>query len=350
MQRSFLRLLASAALVGLLGAAPAPLAAPSVASPADAAYAALAASYFGDTFRANPVSASAAGIQTYDAQLGSYEEADYAAQIARDHRYLDRLAGLDVAAMSPRTRLDRQMLENALRDDLLLNEHMQVWKHQPDGYVQTASAAVFLMISRQFAPPAVRMRDAIAREEQIPRLYAQARANLTAVDKDTASIAVEDAAGSIALFEKTVPQALGGAGDAGLRARLRRSTATAVAATKDFAAYVKGRFVAHPSGTYAIGAANYSARLKYEEGLDIPLDRYLAIGEKALAQTHAEMVATAKRIDPNATTEQVLARLYKVHPELGAAARRGAGRPRPSCARSSSRTRSSTCRPTPTSR
>jgi uncharacterized protein (DUF885 family) len=73
--------------------------------------------------------------------------------------------------------------------------------------------------------------------------------------------------------------------------------------------------VAHPSGTYAIGAANYSARLKYEEGIDMPLDRYLAIGEKALAQTHAEMVATAKRIDPHATTEQVLARLYKVHPD-----------------------------------
>ena len=72
--------------------------------------------------------------------------------------------------------------------------------------------------------------------------------------------------------------------------------------------------MAHPAGTYAIGAANYSARLKYEEGIDMPLDRYLAIGEKALAQTHAEMVATAKRIDPNATTEQVLARLYKVHP------------------------------------
>ncbi len=46
----------------------------------------------------------------------------------------------------------------------------------------------------------------------------------------------------------------------------------------------------------------------------MPLDRYLAIGEKALAHTHAEMVAVAKRIDPNATTQQVLNRLYKVHP------------------------------------
>ena len=116
----------------------------------------------------------------YDARLGSYGSADYAAQIARDHRYLDRLAALDPAALSPRIALDRRMLENSLRDDLLLNESMRMWRRQPDGYVQTASNAVFLLVSRKFAPPVVRLNDAIAREEQIPRLFEQARANLSA--------------------------------------------------------------------------------------------------------------------------------------------------------------------------
>ncbi|HEX3467276.1 MAG TPA: DUF885 domain-containing protein [Candidatus Elarobacter sp.] len=287
---------------------------PAGASAADAAYTALAKAYFDESFRAGPVNATATGIHTYDAQLGSYEEGDYAAQIARDHRYLDRLLKLDPATMSPRVGLDRRMLENSLRDDLLLNDTMQLWKHQPDGYVQTASGAVFLLISRRFAPPVVRLRDTIAREEQIPLLFDQARANLTAVDRDTASIAVEDATGSVDLFAKTVPQEFAGVGDAATQARFRRSTALAVAATKAFARYLTTRWVAHPLGTYAIGAANYSARLKYEEGIDMPLDRYLAIGERALADTHARMVAVAKRIDPHATTQQVLDRLYKVHP------------------------------------
>jgi uncharacterized protein (DUF885 family) len=308
------RVVAVVALAALLGASPAPSLGPSTSPAADAAYTALAKAYFDENFRANPVGATVVGVHDYDAQLGSYAAADYAAQIARDHRYLDRLAALDPAAMSPRVGLDRRMLENALRDDLLLNDTMQLWKHQPDGYVQTASGGVFVLISRSFAPRDVRLRAVIAREEQIPRLLAQARANLTAVDKDTASIAAEDAAGGIDLFTKTVPQALAGAGDPAARARLRRSTATAVAATTAFVTYLKSRWIAHPSGSYAIGAANYSARLKYEEGIDMPLDRYLTIGEKALAQTHAEMVATGKRIDPHATTEQVLARLYKVHP------------------------------------
>ena len=309
------RLLAAVALAVLFGTSVAPLPARSQgAATSDAAYAALAKAYFDESFRANPVNATATGIHTYDTELGSYEEGDYALQIARDHRYLDRLTALDPTTMSPRAGLDRQMLENALHDDLLLNESMQLWKHQPDGYVQIASAGVFVLISRDFAPPAVRLRDAIAREEQIPALFDQARANLTAVDKDTAEIAGEDAAGAVDLLAKTLPQAFAGVGDAATRSRFRRSTASSVAATKAFARYLSTRWVAHPSGTYAIGAANYSARLKYEEGIDMPLDRYLAIGEKALAQTHAQMVAVAKRIDPNATTQQVLTRLYKVHP------------------------------------
>ncbi|HEX3463458.1 MAG TPA: DUF885 domain-containing protein [Candidatus Elarobacter sp.] len=320
------RFAAVVALAGLLGASPEPSAGPNTAPPAgsgDAAYAALAKDYFNESFRAAPVSATATGIHDYDAQLGSYGAADYAAQIARDHRYLDRLDGIDPGSLSRRIALDRQMLENALHDDLLLNETMQVWKHQPDGYVQTASGGIFVLISRNFAPPAVRLRDAIAREEQIPRLLAQARANLSAVDKNTASIAAEDAAGGVDLLTKTVPQAFRGTGDAATQARFRRSTAAAAAAMRSFASYLKTRWVAHPSGTFAIGAANYSARLKYEEGIEIPLDRYLAIGQKAFDETHAAMVATAKKIDPHASTEQVLARLYKVHPDsahlLGAA-------------------------------
>jgi uncharacterized protein (DUF885 family) len=314
---STIRLFAVVAFAALLGASPVPSPEPSPSGSAvepDAAYARLAQAYFAESFRANPVNATQAGIHAYDAHLGSYGSADYAAQIARDHRYLARLAELNPTTLSPRIALDHRMLENSLRDDLLLNESMQMWRHQPDGYVQTASSAVFLLVSRKFAPPVVRLNEAIAREEQIPRLFAQARANLTAVDRDTASIAAEDAAGGVQLLGKTVPQAFAGVGDAPTRARFRRSTATAVAATKAFAAYLKTRWVAHPSGTYAIGAANYSARLKYEEGIDIPLDRYLAIGEKALAQTHAQMVATAKLIDPHASTEAVLARLYRIHP------------------------------------
>ena len=88
----------------------------------------------------------------------------------------------------------------------------------------------------------------------------------------------------------------------------------AVRASKAFAVWLRRGPLAHPRGTYAIGAANYAARLRYEEALTLPLPAYLRLGENALSRTHREMVAVAHRIDPHATVGEVIARLSRVHP------------------------------------
>ena len=280
----------------------------------DARYAKLAAQYFNESFAANPVNATFAGIHTYDAQLGSYGPQDYAAEIARDKRYLVALAQVGPATLSPDVALDRAMLENALRDDLLLTGTMATWKHKPDNYVGIASGAVFSVMSRDFAPRAVRLRSAIARENQIPALFEQAKKNLTGCDADTAAIAYDDAMGTVSFFTGDAVTAFKGAGDAATQAAFRESTRRAAAATRDFAAFIKNRFVAHPSGTFAIGATDYAARLRDEEAIDMPLDQYLAVGVAALRDTHDRMVATAKLIDPHATVAQVVAKTLLVHP------------------------------------
>jgi len=84
------RILATVTLAVLVGTSAAPSLGQSRIAPAsDAVYAKLAKAYFDESFRANPVNATATGSHTYDTELGSYEEGDYALQIARDHRYLD---------------------------------------------------------------------------------------------------------------------------------------------------------------------------------------------------------------------------------------------------------------------
>jgi uncharacterized protein (DUF885 family) len=284
------------------------------ASGDDSLYSKIAARYFADSFAANPPFATQTGVHTYDSRLGSYSAADFAAQIARDKRYLAKLDALDATTLSADAALDRAMLVNSLRDDLLINDGMKAWQHKPDTYVQIASGAVFALISRNFAAPVVRMRSVIARENSIPAMFAQARANLTGSDKDTAELALDDALGTVSFFEKDVVTAFAGVGNVTERAAFASSTRRAAAATRAFAAWLKTGFVAHPSGTYAIGAANYSARLKYEEAIDMPLAQYLQIGVAALADTRARMIATAKQIDPKASVDAVVTRTLKVHP------------------------------------
>ncbi len=301
-----LRLLAGALCAALMAQMPAP-----TSGPSDAAYAALAKSYFDWQFQAYPLNATTAGIHTYDGQLGDYSARAYQADLRTDRDYLAKLAQVDPARLSPEVALDRTLLQNAINDDLLLNGTLAQWRHNPDSYVQLASGAIFSVMSRNYAPAATRLRYAIARERAIPGMLAQAEANLTTVDAITKKISADDAAGSVDFFTSTVPQAFAGVSDASLQTQFKAANAAAASAMKSYASWVAK---IKPSGTFAIGADAYRKRLLYEEGLNISVPDYLAVGEKALAQTRAQFIAVAKQVNPNVSPRDAFLALTHVHP------------------------------------
>jgi uncharacterized protein (DUF885 family) len=309
------RVIAWLCLLGLT-AVPAPQAFAQSAAPAsaDARFAAIAHDYFYRGFAESPVSATTTGVHAYDTQVDDVSAAAVRAHLARERATLAALDGLDPYALSVDAALDRTMLENAIRDDLLLTGKLEQWRHNPDNYTGTASGAIFGLISRNFAPLPIRMRDAIARERQIPRLFAQAKSVLTTVDAQTKSISYDDTVGSVDFFTQTVPQAFASVHDRALQAQLRAANAEAVAAVKSYAAFINR---IEPSGTYAIGKAAYEARLRYEDSLDVPVERYVQYGWSFLRRTRAQFVATSAKIDPRKTPQQNYAALAGVHPPPG---------------------------------
>jgi len=261
--------------------------------------------------RRAPSSATANGVHAYDAKIDDVSASATLAHFAREKKTLAAVQAIDPATLSADDALDRTMLLDSIEDDLLVNERAATWRHDPDLYVSIASDAIYGLIERDFAPLSVRLRDTIAREQQLARLFAQARANLATVDAVTKQVASDDAEGAVGFFADDVPNAFTAVHDPALQAALRGSTATAAAATRNFSAYIKR---IRPSGTYAIGAAAYRARLRYEDAIDMPLDRYLAFGWAALRTTRAEYIATAKKIDPAKPAPAVFKELEKIHP------------------------------------
>lgn len=305
------RIVALVLAASLIGASPPP----GGVSDADAQYVALAHSYYYGNFRTSPIDATFVGVHDYDSQIGDFSAAAVATQLATDRDYLAKLAAIDRSALSPSVALDATLLENTLRDDLLLNGTLEQWRHNPDDYTQSASAAVFAVMSKDYAPLATRMGYAIDRERLIPNMLQEAEKNITTVDAVTKRISVEDAAGSVDFFKETVPLAFNDVHDASLQAQLKQANAGAATAMGAYAAWIKNL---KPSGTFAIGADAYRKRLLYEDALDMPLDQYLAVGEKALAVTRAQFVATAKRVAPHATPLQAYLSITRIHPPPGA--------------------------------
>jgi uncharacterized protein (DUF885 family) len=155
------------------------------------------------------------------------------------------------------------------------------------------------------------MADAIARERSIPALLQQAQSNITTVDAMTKAIAAEQTQGAVAFFAQTVPQAFSAVKDQRLQAQLRSANAGAMQALTRYAKWIAAL---KPQGTFAIGRDAYEKKLQYEDALNMPVEEYLSYGERALAQTRAQFVATAKGIDPNRTPQQVYQSLAAAYP------------------------------------
>ena len=183
-------------------------------------------------------------------------------------------------------------------------------------YAGLPGHAVDLLIKRDFAPPAQRLRAVISREKTIPAVFEAARKNLKEPPREFTDLAVRMAKGSLGFFEGPVAVwAQEAAGhDEKLLAEFQEWNAHVIAAFRDFGAWLETELKPRSKGRYAIGKDLFLAKLKAEEMVEITLDRLLARGEVNLEKDFQSFVATAKRVDPNKTPAEVMKSLSDEHP------------------------------------
>jgi len=265
-------------------------------------------------FRFNPSQGTTAGLHQFDAQLEDYSRANIDKQVGALQEFEKRVVAFDASALSPTNAADREMLLGAIRSSLLTLQVIRPWEKDPDSYSGTASGGVYVIMIRKFAPTNDRLRSAVARERQIPALLAAARQNLKNPPHISTEIALEQLPGIISFFETDVPAAFADATDATLKSDFARSNATVIAALRDYQSWVKSDLLPRSNGDFRIGAETFAKKLRYEEMVDMPLDRLLEIGTADLRKNQAEFERVARQLDPNKSATDVLQELVAVHP------------------------------------
>jgi uncharacterized protein (DUF885 family) len=319
--------LLSATLLLGLSCSPAPSSAPApsqVSSAVPAAAAAGAAEsfskfvddYFDAQFAYVPSRGTDAGFHQYDTKLEDRSRARIEARIAELKSLLSRLQAFDRSKLSFDEAIDADALEGEIRSLLLDQETLRNWERNPMGYAGLPGGAADSLIKRDFASSAERLRSLVAREKQMPAVYAAGKANLVNPPKEFTDLAIRIARGSAGYFSGTVARwAKEAAGsDAALWNEFEQTNARVVDATKDFAGWLEKDLVPRSKGSYAIGAANFVAKMKYDDGVELALPDLLAKGEAQLARDYAAFVETAKKIDPAKTAAEVMKSLSNEHP------------------------------------
>jgi uncharacterized protein (DUF885 family) len=264
--------------------------------------------FFDDVyFKFNPTTGTASGFHQYDALLEDYSKATVVTQTRALHA-----AEKQFAALAPDP--DRDLILNYIRATLLELEHVRGWEKNPDNYSSGVTNSVFVIMSRTFAPPADRLQSVIARERQIPAVFEAARANLKNPPRIYTEIAIEQLPGIISFFQNDVPTAFKQVTDAKLLAEFQQSNGTTIDELKRYETYLKNDLLPRSHGDFRLGADLYRKKLLYEEMVDLPLDRLLAIGMADLRRNQEAFKQTAAKIDPSKTPQQILEEVTHDHP------------------------------------
>lgn len=278
---------------------------------------ALATRYFAEGWRQDPVRATRAGVHDYDEELGSLSADGFAQRLVSAKRYLTEVKAIDPGTMGADASYDAQILRDAIESTIAEIGTRETWKHEPGLYTVHAAGGIYSLLSRDFAPLPSRMRSIVARERQIPGLLDAAKSNLTTVDATTAQIARRNIAGTIDFFTNVVPAALAPVKDSALQSAFKNANQTTLAALHAYLAGLESGPFAHPSGTFAIGAAQFAEMLRLQESVPISLATYERVGVTALAQTKSDFVATAAKIDRTKPASDVALALGAAHPPEG---------------------------------
>ncbi len=281
----------------------------------DAEFARIVDRYFDQVaFRYDPVAATQAGFHQYDSLLSAESRAEVQAEIGDLRKFESEAQGFDAKGLSAGVAADRELVLAQIRGTLLALETIRMWEKNPDVYSSGATNAIFTIMSRSFAPPAERLKSAIAREKLIPRQLQSARENLNNPPRIYTEVALEQMSGIESFFEKDVPAAFKDVKDAALLADFRKANQGVIAALKSYETWMKSDLLPRSKGEFRIGAGNYRKKLLYDEMVDTPLDRLLAIGYADLHANQAEFRRVAAKIDPKRAPEQILHELEKDHP------------------------------------
>lgn len=266
-------------------------------------------------FKFQPTAGTQAGFHQYDSQLEDYSRKVMVdEQAAALRKYEAEFNKIDPASLDTYARGDRQMVLNYIHATLLSLDDIRYWEKNPDLYSSGITQSAFYIMSRQFAPQPDRLRSLIAREKLMPRVFEDAKANLKNPPKIFVDIAIEQLPGSISFFENDVPKAFDKVTDKQLLDEFHRTNAAVAQSMKRYEGWLKSDLAPRAHGDFRLGAEFYRKKLLYEEMVDTPLDRLLAIGYEDLRRNQQRFREVAAKIDPKKTPQQILEEAEKDHP------------------------------------
>jgi uncharacterized protein (DUF885 family) len=247
--------------------------------------------YIEQELQANPEEATELGDHRFDGQLTDYSSGARAKELAAQKEFRDKLNAIDGSQVTGANSVDFRILKENIDYKIFQAEELKEPVWNPLVYNQSLANSLYLLVARDFAPPEKRIPNLRQRMEGIPRVIAQAKANLQHPPRVHTETAIEQTQGAINLVRQGLAPLLDRAPQSKKDlAPLQEKTA---AALEDYKQWLEKDLLPRSDGDFRIGVDKFRKKLRFALASDLSMEEIMKRAQTDLQQTQAAIYETA---------------------------------------------------------
>ena len=273
-------------------------------------FAELTTEFLDAEFADSPVRASSLGLTEYDEQLDDLSEGAFERRRSHDAAWLERFHDLD-GNLNFEEQIDRDLVVSILRGRQIV-EDWEVWRRQPDVYLNPGMSGIFTLFLHQLRPMPELVDAAVARMRQVPENLEDGKRNLR--PEMVPGIFLDRAANQARAGARYVREILPAQiEDDSLRAKLAEAGEAAASAYEAYVAFLD-EMRPSATGEWALGEERYSALLREKELLGFGARELRDRGQAAYDDLAAELTRIARELKGTDDWKAVLDEFNEDHP------------------------------------
>jgi len=297
------------------------------ATPQDDQFQKIAHDYIEQYLRANPEDATELGDHRFDGQLTDYSTEARAKELATQTEFRNKLNAIDGSQLTGANNIDFRILKENIDYQIFQAEELKQAEWNPLVYMQSLANSLYLLVARDFAPPEQRIPNLRRRMEAIPRVVAQAKANLQHPPSIYTETAVEQTQGAINLVREGLAPLLGRTPQ--MKKDIAPIQEKTAAALEDYKKWLQKDLLPRSDGNFRLGAEKFRKKLRFALASDLSMEEIMERAQADLKQTQTAIYETALPLykkyfsnadsatlsDKHKVTAAVLDKLAEQHPD-----------------------------------
>jgi uncharacterized protein (DUF885 family) len=261
------------------------------ATPQDDEFQKIAHDYIERELETNPEEATELGDHRFDGRLTDYSPEARAKELATQKEFRDKLNAIDGSQVTGANNVDFRILKENIDYKIFQAEELKEPDWNPLVYNQSLANSLYLLVARDFAPPEKRIPNLRQRMEGIPRVIAQANANLQHPPRVHTETTIEQKQGAINLVREGLAPLLDRAPQIKKElAPLQEKTAVAL---EDYKKWLEKDLLPRSDGDFRLGADKFRKKLRFALASDLSMEEIMKRAQADLQQTQTAIYETA---------------------------------------------------------